>query len=180
MQKSIFSLCDDRMLRLSEMEWLWQEKEQVGQGQEAFNVPKLCIFYYLCAHAILQHGEARFRLQRYYDLHLLATQGRMNWDLVLSRSIELGWIYTVERALVLTRYYFATPVPDRVLAGLKNHNPSDQDYLRARRLQGAGARWEGTLINLSEYPWRERLRLLFHLAFPRAETMRTRYKIPAG
>ena len=174
-------LGDEILLPIKEMDWFWQEREIIGQGQAAFSVLKPeANFLYLCAHTILAHGEFEFRLQRYYDLHLLVSQTRLDWDLILSRAMELGWTYTVKRALVLTYDYFATPVPQWVMDKLNNYRQSDKDYLHARQLRGNGLRWEGTLSSLAEFSWAERMRQLFHLTFPPAEYMRVRYDIPAG
>jgi hypothetical protein len=174
-------LDNETLLPLREMEWFWQEAGTIGQGEEAFRVPKLeAHFLYLCAHAILQHGEADFHLQRYYDLHLLASQAGMDWEWIIRQAKKLGWTYTVRRALEVTRGYFSSPVPRHVLDALEDYQPSDQDARHARRLQGSGRQWEGTLLSFSGMRWGERMRQLFHLAFPPAEFMRKRYGIPAG
>ena len=54
---------------------------------------------YLCAHTALQHGLSQFVLTRYLDLHLLITQSKMDWDLVIEKAAALEWAYAVEKVL---------------------------------------------------------------------------------
>jgi len=176
-------LVDDRLLQLGEMDWFWQESEihASAGGSNAFRLLKPeAHLIYLAAHAILQHGEADFRLQRYYDLHLLAQQPGLDWGVIIDRAQALGWIYALERALTLTREYFATPIPNQVFAEIQSRRQPEETALRAQRLQGAGYRWEGTLLGMEDRPLLERLRSLFWLAFPPFTYMRSRYNIPPG
>ena len=173
-------LVDDRLLQLREMNWFWQESELSGSSQHAFRLLKPeAHFIYLSAHAILQHGEADFRLQRYYDLHLLALR-ELDWNLIIQRAQALGWIYALERALTLTRAYFDTPIPAQVFTEIQAHRQPEETAVRARRLQGPGYRWEGTLLGMENASLWKRLRSLFWLAFPPPDYMRGRYSIPAG
>jgi len=172
-------LADEALLPQQEMNWFWHESEMAGEGQAAFTVLKSeANFLYLCAHTILHHGEFEFRLQRVYDLHLLVSQTRMDWDLVINQANKFGWNYTVARCLTLIQDYFSTPVPQSVLLACRGYEKVDKDFIRARRLQGDGHRWETRLLHLSGLPWRERMRQVFHLIFPPREYMRFRYAIP--
>ena len=98
----------------------------------------------------------------------------------IDRAQALGWIYALERALTLTREYFATPIPNQVFAEIQSRRQPEETALRAQRLQGAGYRWEGTLLGMEDRPLLERLRSLFWLAFPPFTYMRSRYNIPPG
>jgi hypothetical protein len=160
--------------------WFWGQTETWVQEDTPFTILKPeAELLYLCAHAVLQHGEARLRLLRYYDLHLLITQSELDWQLIVDQAVELRWTYAVERALTLTIQYFATPVPGWALAELKTRRLSDEDVSRVAHLQGEGFRWESTWLQLAPYPAGERLRRLLVLLLPPREYMRSRYAIPA-
>ncbi|HEY5729411.1 MAG TPA: hypothetical protein VIS72_05130, partial [Anaerolineales bacterium] len=62
----------------------------------------------------------------------------------------------------------------------RKHLPKEEAALRARRLSGAGHRWEGTLSGMFGYSLIQRLRWLFYLTFPPASYMRARYAIQPG
>lgn len=177
-----FSLPDgSRNLPLEAVDWFLQQTDTVGQKKSAFNTLKAeAHLLYLCAHTILQHGEAEFRLQRYYDLHLLACTPEINWDKIMHSASELGWAHIVERALRLTHIYFDSPIPVDALASMRKHLPKNEAALRARRLSGAGHRWEGTLSSMFGYSLIQRLRWLFYLTFPPAAYMRARYATQPG
>lgn len=164
-----------------QLAWFWEQTETWTQEGAPFRVfkPEAHLLY-LCAHAVLQHGEASFRLLRYFDLHLLVTKSELDWRLIVERAVELRWAYAVERALTLTRQYFATPLPAWVLAALKDRRLSDEDTRRVAHLQGEGFRWESTWLQLAPYPPGERLRRLLALLAPPREYMRQRYAIPTG
>jgi hypothetical protein len=173
-------LGDERLFELQEMEWFWQESGTTGQGKSSFSMLKPeAHLLYLCAHAILQHGEADFRLQRYYDIHLLALQPGFDWNLIIERAVVLGWTYALDRALSLSQDYFATPLPPNILVELSQRRQDEEKTVsRAKRLQGPGRRWEGTLLDLEGISFWGRLRSLFWLAFPPASYMRSRYSLP--
>ena len=99
---------------------------------------------------------------------------------MVSRAQALGWIYALERALILTRDYFATPIPGRVFTELQARRQPEETAERAQRLAGEGRRWEGTLLSLEDLPPAKRLRSLFWLAFPPPDYMRSRYAVPSG
>jgi hypothetical protein len=164
-----------------QLAWFWQQTETWTQEGTPFTIfkPEAHLLY-LCVHAVLQHGEASFRLLRYFDLHLLVTKSELDWQLIVNRAVELRWSYAVERALTLACQYFATPFPAWVLAELKNRRLSDEDTSRVAHLQGEGFRWESTWLQLAPYPPGERLRRLFILLLPPREYMRKRYAIPSS
>ena len=168
-------MMDDRFLPLSEMEWFWAESVvESANGADMRQLKDEAHFIYLAAHAILQHGEADFRLQRYYDLHLLAQRPGFDWELAIKHARTLGWVYALERALTLTRGYFDTPIPDGVLPALQN-SPA------AKNIEPwTQQRWEGVQLSLNGRSLPDRLRRLFWLTFPPASYMRTRYSIPMG
>jgi hypothetical protein len=75
---------------------------------------------YLCAHLMLQHGEARSPLRWFYDIHLLVTREgqRIDWDELVVRAQEFHWAPAVQAALAGTAARFATPLPAGPLESL--------------------------------------------------------------
>lgn len=167
---------DETILSASEMDWFWQQTEQAGDALHPFAVLKPeANLLYLCAHAILQHGEADDRLQRIYDLHLSAGHPGMDWALVVNRAVDFGWTYALERGLTLAGRYFQTRIPAEVLSELIRRRPAGEDNTRAWKLQGSGRRWEMTLLNMKGRTLSERLRKLYSLTFPSPGALRAHY-----
>jgi len=116
------------LLPREQMRWFWAQSRFVTDDNLPFLVlrPEAHLLY-LCAHAILQHGEADLRLLRYFDLHQLITHGEvepsLDWHLVVDRAVDLGWTYAVARALSLTADLFNTSVPSWVFRQLRERLP---------------------------------------------------------
>lgn len=133
---------------------------------------------YLAAHTILQHGEGDFRLLRYLDLHQLITETpTLNWNEVVAQAVEMDWTYALARALTLTRSYFATPIPEEVLADLAARQMTSSRVAAAVKKQATGNRWQRTMWRFSTMGWRARLTVGLGLLFPAPEYMRWRYGI---
>jgi hypothetical protein len=100
--------------------WCWENIigiERSGQTIATFN-PE-AYFIYLIHHALVQHGDGDFSLLRYWDMHLLATAGRFDWDRVLRDGERLRLSQPVAIAVERLRLYFDTPIPDQVFEELR-------------------------------------------------------------
>jgi hypothetical protein len=136
---------------------------------------------YLCAHAEILHGESSFRLLRYFDLHRLITQTTsFDWQVVVDGAVACGWTYAVERALSITRHFFATPLPAGLLVELQERRPAGEDVVRVTRWQGPDDRGTRLLARVAGMSWPVRLHYLVGYAFPPPAYMRQRYGIQRG
>ena len=168
----------DGFVKHDDLGWFWQNKEEFEQGNSkffAFNPTAQLL--HLCSHAILQHGEANFRLQRYYDINVLLEHKGIDWEILLSKALDLGWSYAVNRALSITTEYFCLELPDGVLKQLTAQVQKDENYHRALALKSKGSRWSGTFRKLKAYPLKVRIRAIFYLTFPPPRFMRERYAV---
>jgi hypothetical protein len=173
---------NDELLSLEGLQWFWGQKQnlRLGGGSEFDGLRPEAHLLYLCAHAMLQHGEANLHLLRLFDLHQIITQRDLNWALVVEQAVIFGWTYAVERALRLSMAFFATPVPDEVLAQLVKERPVDEDISRVKRYAGAGNRWERVCAKLGDLSLREKAAYIFLIICPAPAYMRQRYHIKTG
>lgn len=155
-------------------EWFWTMSQPIEQGRilrpEAH-------FLYLCAHAMAQHGGRNIALQRFYDLHLLATASSLDWQLIIDKAADLRWTYPVERALELAIAYFGTPVSARVLEALRAARPQDEDVRVVADLQQAGSRWAQSRRKLRMLDFPTQLRYFRVALLPSPAYMRNRYQV---
>jgi hypothetical protein len=167
---------DNELLPLEKLAWFWTQTATVQKGSQ-FTVPKPeAHLLYLCAHAILQHGERETSLRQYLDLHQLVMNTPMDWDEVIEQTAVLGWGYAVARALSLAVRYFSTPIPDTVWAELReSRSKHDAAAERAARIRSKGSRGEKVLIRLREMSFVDRVDLVFRILFPPKSYMRIRY-----
>lgn len=132
---------------------------------------------YLAAHAVLQHGEAEFRLLRYFDLHRLITQTPLlDWRQVIDQAVAFRWTYAVARALMITQACFTTPLPVAFQVELHNRRPAGEDISHVIRRQQPANRWQTTVHRFAAMSWPARARLALGLAFPSPAYMRWRYQ----
>lgn len=120
-----------------DLAWFWTQTQtfSVKTRTLAMLAPEAQVLH-LSAHAILNHSEAEFLLQRFLDLHLVITCAQQfNWDLVLERAVALRWTYAVQRALEITRTYFGTPIPDTITDALSARRSADEENTRAFHAQ---------------------------------------------
>lgn len=157
-----------------QLDWFWERAQRQDSGL-VIPAPEAHLLY-LCAHAILQHGESQIGLLHFFDLHSLVTQAALDWESVLSKAVALGWTYAVERALTLAAGYFATPVPPGVLHEMNRRRPPAEQAA----LVGAGGQQGQALHLLARASWSERLRLLPRLIVPSRAYMRRQHGIPPG
>jgi hypothetical protein len=167
---------NNKLLPLDKLLWFWSQTA-VLQNSSQFTIPQAeAHLLYLCAHAILQHGEEDTLLRQYFDLHQLITHTTMNWEKVIAQAGMLGWGYAVERALTIVVRYFSTPIPEAVFAELQRSHPKhDAAAVRAERIRGRGSRWELTLLRLQELSFADRMEMVFRFLLPPKAYMRRRY-----
>lgn len=120
-----------------DLAWFWTQTQpfSIKTRTLAMLAPEAQALH-LSAHAILNHSEAEFLLQRFLDLHLvIASATQLDWNTVLERAIAWRWTYAVQRALEITRTYFGTPIPDTITDALSAQRPADEDNARAFHAQ---------------------------------------------
>lgn len=173
---------DDELLSLEQLEWFWGQKQalRLDDGTVFETLAPEAHLLYLCAHALLQHGEASFYLLRFFDLHQIITQTALEWDVIVDQAVVLGWTTAVERALQLCMEYFATPVPQTVLDALVSRRPAYEDSSRIARLTGTGNRWERVRGKLGGLSLRERVAYILLIVFPARSYIRQRYCVKPG
>jgi hypothetical protein len=170
----------DKLLPIQQLEWFWTQKSTyLVDGRPVHYLQPEAHLLYLCAHAILQHGEAQLHLLRYLDIHLLLTTESLDWNLIVDQAARLGWTYALERALLLTQTYFATPMPRDLLPRLRRTRQMHEDVSLAARLQVPHNRWEGTVARLASMTWPTRLKMAGSLLLPSPAYMRWRYGLHA-
>ncbi len=135
---------------------------------------------YLCAHAILQHGEWQLDLLWVHDIHRLLLTDRLDWEQVIAQAVRFRWTFAVERMLALAAEYFGTPLPEGVLPRLRAGRPAEERLFKAASRRGAGARWAIMGEKMLALPWHDRARFVREMAFPPPVFMRRRYAIPPG
>lgn len=137
---------------------------------------------YLCAHAIIQHGEGAIDFLHYLDIHLLLSQSEIDWDAVVNQARVLRWTYALERALEWSVTLFGTSVPDEILSELKAHRGEDDHRQWAQILSQDqdATEWDRIQIMLRRMSLRQRIRMMWRMAFPPASYMKLHYEIPTG
>ena len=171
--------------RSPSLPWFWQQTEPLPNSQlpihnsqfEIFTLTPTAHLLYLCAHLMLQHGEARSVLRWFYDIHLLVTQEgqRIDWDELILRAQKFRWAPALHSALGGTAARFATPLPAGLLESLiDGADPRDQSLVqRKARPQTRGERVSDVLTSFS---WPARLRILLANVIPSPAYVRWRYK----
>lgn len=172
-------LLDDEILPLKHMPWFWAHQQTVHLGDNtAFStLAPEAHFLYLCAHAILQHGEYNLILLQFYDLHQLITQNALNWQIIVDQATILGWTLCVERALQLSIEYFATPIPDTVFDALLSERLPHDLLPSIDELTDTEPRWEGVRRVLKVLSLREKVNYVRAILFPTRSYMYRRYNI---
>jgi hypothetical protein len=168
----------DRLLRVEDQEWFWHhihELEGANGGKMTVLTPEAHLLY-LCAHAMLQHGEYDLRLLRLYDLdRLIAATPDFDWKLCIAGAVQLRWTYAVERALALTQEYFGTMVPEEAMTQLVARRPSNERAEHARRRQMRRTTTEAVVYDLAAMGWSDRVRAAARILAPPPNYMRWRY-----
>ena len=169
---------------LAALDWFWSQAveatNRAGAPLGFLTLRPEAHLLYLCAHALLQHGEAQTDLLHVYDLHLLATVCDLDWALIVERAAILRWTYPVERALTLAQEYFGTPLPAGVLEELRARRPADEDTGIVQQIGAGDTRWAQTVRGLRRLTPRQRIALVWWIIFPPRAYLRTRYQVRPG
>ncbi|MGH2457301.1 MAG: nucleotidyltransferase domain-containing protein [Chloroflexota bacterium] len=189
------------LLSPAQLRWFWTQTRPVTDDRLSFLALKPeAHLLYLCAHTLLQHGEADLRLLRYFDLHQLITHAGLetrlsgdrgaapsqfvmaaasplDWRLVVDRAVALGWADAVARALSSAVAWFDTAVPPWVLPELRERCPPGEDASVVAERQASANRWDELRAALATMSAGDRLRALRALAFPSAAHLRHRYSV---
>jgi hypothetical protein len=169
------------LLPWEQLNWFWENTSTSSVKGDVFTLlnPEAHLLY-ICAHALLQHGEAIMPLIAYFDTHLLITENELDWQIIVDKAIDLKWSYAVERVLRLAIKYFNTPVPAWVLDQLRTRRSTEEDTFRAVKFQKKGNRLERRLMLLSKLSFQDRLRIISKLLFPPKKHMQQQYSITPG
>ena len=171
--------------RTPSLPWFWEQTEPLQFSSAPASSPQSLLtlnptahLLYLCAHLMLQHGEAGSFLCWFYDIHLLLEKerARLDWEELAVRGREFGWAPAVSRALEGVQERFQTRIPTGFLESLSNGgwgrasklvaSGAETDQTRATRLMGGSSALSPSV----------RLRLLFAVTFPSPAYMRWRYR----
>lgn len=167
-----------KSLRSAQLTWFWSQTQLLRCSGISFHAftPEAEILY-LSAHAILQHGETEFLLQRYLDLHLLIQQTpALDWNLIVEQAIQLCCTYPTQRALTITRDYFHSPIPDAVLDALEQRRPREEGSVYTLQIQPDSTLLESTLELMRAMSGREKWGWFWGILFPTAAYISFRYR----
>ncbi len=173
----------DRILTVEQHQWFWQHRCSVKLRSGAFlhTIAQEAHLLYLCAHAILQHGERDMRLIRFYDIdRLVADKPELDWNTIVEGAIQLRWTYATERALQLTSEYFGTNVPATVFDDLRSRRPSDEDVRHAVRRAQYRSLSQVVLDDLAAMTWADRFHASRQIFAPPPRYMRWRYQVASN
>ena len=173
----------DRLLSLEDQSWFWNQTmvQELPDGARVTVMRPESHLLYLCAHAILQHGEGDLRLLRYYDLdRLVVTTTNFDWGLVLDGARQLRWTYAAQRALEIAQAYFHTPLPDGLLADLATMRPESEreDYAQRRKMRRTTT--QTVIDDLFAMGWSDRVRAATRIVLPPPSYMRWRYGLTSN
>ena len=115
---------------LKNIDLIWNRAVEVsidGMFSKVMAVEDLLI--YIALHGLKYHTQ-KFGINFLYDLHISIYSGNINWHLVSQLIKENDWgnSKTLYSALVLTKKYFHTDIPDEFLAAIRpaGFNPEIQ------------------------------------------------------
>ena len=168
-------------MTVESLEWFWHHTVEIKRAGVQFRTlaPEAHLLY-LCGHAMLQHGEADFKLLRFYDMHRLVTETPdLDWTLVIRGAVGLRWTYAVERGLSLACEYFGTPLPDGLLAELTESRPPQEEIAHVTRRQAPSTTSQVVVHDLAAMGWRDRMHTLAQIVLPPPNYMRRRYGLAA-
>ncbi len=163
----------------SQREWFWAHTRVLTAQDFQYSVfvPEAELLY-LCAHALLQHGENEFLLQRYLDIHLLIRQNpQLDWGLVLEQAVEFRWSFAVMRALEITRDHFGTTTPNAFLSELASRRHADEDPRNTVWIAADSTRFETTRGLLRGMGKREKIVWALASLFPPPSFVQWRYHV---
>jgi len=132
---------------------------------------------YICAHAFLQHGEAKVTLRHLLDMHLLITHYTLDWEIIVAEAVTLKWTFLFETALKRVHEYFQTPIPDDVFEKLKRLRTQAEDISSVILKSSGDIRGESVLQLFNHLTLKERTQTIFQIAIPSRDYMRERYDV---
>ncbi|MFQ5615918.1 MAG: nucleotidyltransferase family protein, partial [Anaerolineales bacterium] len=102
--------------RRPNLRWLWEHTVTFGYDNLRMLTPTANVLH-LAAHLGVQHGLFQLHLLWLYDLYLLLDKKStlIDWDEVINRSVEFGWVEGLYDVLEITRVFFNANIPNRVL-----------------------------------------------------------------
>ncbi len=162
-----------------DLQWFWESALRLRFEDVPVQVlgPEAQLLY-LAGHLFLQHGGTSGRLLWLHDLAevLYAYRDRLDWNTVLEKAAAYDLISPLQSLLPYVAREWGAPVPEDVLARLREQTPSRAERRTIGRLRGAvtpGRRlWSDFCAQNS---WRARMRFLWVHLFPSPDYMRSRY-----
>ncbi len=171
---------DDR--RSPPLSWFWENSQPFLAANRLQDVSYIraltptANLLYLCGPLFRDHGRASELFLWLYDIHLLLTlqAGEINWQTVMEKAQEFGWLQPVFSGLWATQSDFHTPLPPDLLDELQSHYPGlippQRGVFRAHP-HHAQATWEALM---HQRGW-ARLRLALAVLFPSPAHLRWRW-----
>jgi hypothetical protein len=146
------------------VERLWGGAEilRLEGGAEALALNPAAHLAYLCDHLWKQHGGG-LRLLWCFDIHLLASSGRVDWEAVIAAARASCSQTAVRESLGLAQRYFGTQASQGVREALEV-----MPVEAGRRGNPAAETWRSL-------DWHDRLGMLQGLFFPSPAYVRWRY-----
>lgn len=173
----------DKLLTVNDQAWFWDHAQTLARkdGADLVVLRPEAHLLYLCAHALLQHGEADLRLIHLYDVdRLLAAHPEFDWGLLVDAAERLRWTYAVERTLALAQAAFQTQAPTAVMAELAARRPRAERPERAVRRQRSLTTTQTVLDDLAAMNWSSRVRAAGRILAPPPSYMRWRYGLESN
>lgn len=172
--------------RTPDVGWFWQQtRDWPGvvdlSCPPALQLTTLAAILYGCAHAMLQHGDARTRLVWLLDIHRLVTTrpeasaSGLDWRELVEQAQRFRWDAAVARALEQCVELFATPVPAPILAELNRSASSRSLAHVVDKARVESSRAELVLRELGCLDASSRRHLLRAILLPTPEYVKWRY-----
>ena len=156
--------------------WFWQHTEPWQGDDSVRQLTPVAHLVYLSAHALLQHGASQSLLIWFYDLHLLAQSGWIDWDELVAQVAPLRWGGVVGSALRAAQAAFGTHLPPDLLAQLAQVADPAVDRLVAFKQRFSGVRLLYDWYSLLALRGGSRWRYLLGMVFPQPAYVRWRYQ----
>lgn len=167
--------------RAAPVQWFWEQQQawqppksylqSGGMADYAKRLNDTASLLYQAAHLVLRHGHDPARLIWIYDLHLLVSQGQIDWDLLVQQARVLGWEAALALALDEAQRYFGTHLPETVLPQLRRPLDSRVYYRGPEATYVPMSSWD----MLKSLRVTTQLRMLVRLALPHPAYLRASY-----
>jgi len=168
------------LLSEEHLAWFFTQAEPVQfEGMTFLSLKPEAHLLFLCAHAMLQHGEIDFYAQRQFDLHLLISNAGLDWELITHMAEKIGWADAVNKMLFKTKELFGTTdIPDASVKQLAAARTPPHIIKHSEMLSGADVRWARFENYLRQLPLDMKMRFVTRAVFPGSEFMRRTYGGP--